>query len=377
MARGRRFGRSAIVLGCLWGRCWPVPPRRTDHPGRKRYPARECLEGILYLLYTGVRSVELPRELGFPSGETCRRRLHEWIERGVWAQALGASCLRARPAGQPRLVASRCRRVGRGRKKRGDLVGPSPLNRGFPSSKYHLPVDASRLAARGAARAGKRKRTRSPAAADRRAHHCRLPPRRGLGRPRLLQRTTPHRDPNTRNHPTDQASDNEQANRSHPNKANDKEPENANASAAQATRSPATAGSSNKPTPRSDASPDTPSPPSQTTATTSPTSPSPSPSSSNAHHESTSRHRCGAPPAAPDEGPRLRAGVSAPTSGSAARRGESRLRGSRRPAQPALRGKPLRRRSRQRRPVSHRSRCAGSPGCRARADRARRRRRLR
>jgi transposase len=64
------------------------PPRRTDHPGRKRYPARECLEGILYLLYTGVRYVDLPRELGFPSGETCRRRLHEWIERGVWPQAL-------------------------------------------------------------------------------------------------------------------------------------------------------------------------------------------------------------------------------------------------------------------------------------------------
>lgn len=64
------------------------PPRRTHHPGRKRYPARACLEGVLYLLYTGMRYVDLPRELGFPSGETCRRRLHEWIERGVWAQAL-------------------------------------------------------------------------------------------------------------------------------------------------------------------------------------------------------------------------------------------------------------------------------------------------
>lgn len=47
-----------------------------------------CLEGILYLLYTGMRYVDLPRELGLPSGETCRRRLHEWIERGVWPQAL-------------------------------------------------------------------------------------------------------------------------------------------------------------------------------------------------------------------------------------------------------------------------------------------------
>ena len=69
------------------------PPRRTHNPGRKRLPPRACLEGILYLLYTGVRYVDVPRELGFPSGETCRRRLHEWIERGVWAKALAVMVL--------------------------------------------------------------------------------------------------------------------------------------------------------------------------------------------------------------------------------------------------------------------------------------------
>lgn len=46
------------------------------------------MEGVLYLLYTGVRYVDVPRELGFPSGETCRRRLHEWIARETWPQAL-------------------------------------------------------------------------------------------------------------------------------------------------------------------------------------------------------------------------------------------------------------------------------------------------
>ena len=35
-----------------------------------------------------MRYVDLPRQLGFPSGGTRRRRLQEWIERGVWAQAL-------------------------------------------------------------------------------------------------------------------------------------------------------------------------------------------------------------------------------------------------------------------------------------------------
>ena len=75
----------------LWQQLEPLladPPRRFRNPGRKRYPARACLEGVVYLLYTGMRYVDLPRELGFPSGETCRRRLQEWIARGVWEQAL-------------------------------------------------------------------------------------------------------------------------------------------------------------------------------------------------------------------------------------------------------------------------------------------------
>lgn len=75
----------------MWARLEPLlrdPPRRLTHTGRKRYPARACLEGILYLLYTGGRYMDLPRELGFPSGETCRRRLHEWIGKGAWEQAL-------------------------------------------------------------------------------------------------------------------------------------------------------------------------------------------------------------------------------------------------------------------------------------------------
>jgi transposase len=79
------------IEDALWEQLEPLlqdPPRRLRNTGRKRYPARCCLEGVLYLLYTGMRYVDLPRELGFPSGETCRRRLHEWIDRGAWEQAL-------------------------------------------------------------------------------------------------------------------------------------------------------------------------------------------------------------------------------------------------------------------------------------------------
>ena len=76
----------------LWQRLGPLladPPRRVRHPGRARYPARACLEGILYVLYTDTPWLELPyRELGLPSGETCRRRLEEWTRRGLLEQAL-------------------------------------------------------------------------------------------------------------------------------------------------------------------------------------------------------------------------------------------------------------------------------------------------
>lgn len=76
----------------LWAKLEPLladPPRRFRHPGRLRYPPRACLEGILYVLFTDTPWLEVPyRELGLPSGETCRRRLEEWSRRGVLVQAL-------------------------------------------------------------------------------------------------------------------------------------------------------------------------------------------------------------------------------------------------------------------------------------------------
>jgi transposase len=76
----------------LWERLEPLlrdPPRRFRHPGRARYPARACLEGVLYVLYTDTPWLQVPyRELGLPSGETCRRRLEEWSRWGLLQEAL-------------------------------------------------------------------------------------------------------------------------------------------------------------------------------------------------------------------------------------------------------------------------------------------------
>jgi transposase len=93
----------------LWAKLSPLladPPRRFRHPGRARYPARTCLEGILYVLYTDTPWLQVPyRELELPSGETCRRRLEEWQRRGLLAQAL--SLLQQELAGADKLDWSR------------------------------------------------------------------------------------------------------------------------------------------------------------------------------------------------------------------------------------------------------------------------------
>jgi transposase len=76
----------------LWGLVGSVledPPRRFQHPGRCRYSPRQCLEGVLYVLCTDTPWLEVPyRELGLPSGETCRRRLEEWQQRGAFQEVL-------------------------------------------------------------------------------------------------------------------------------------------------------------------------------------------------------------------------------------------------------------------------------------------------
>ena len=80
------------VSDAMWERLAPIltdPPRRFRYPGRARYSPRRCLEGILYVLYTDTPWLQVPyRELGLPSGETCRRRLEEWQERGLFEQAI-------------------------------------------------------------------------------------------------------------------------------------------------------------------------------------------------------------------------------------------------------------------------------------------------
>lgn len=76
-----------IVPGELWERIEPLLPRWENalpKLGRKRLPDRLALQGILFVLHTGIQWEFLPQEMGFGSGMTCWRRLAEWNEAGVW-----------------------------------------------------------------------------------------------------------------------------------------------------------------------------------------------------------------------------------------------------------------------------------------------------
>jgi transposase len=71
----------------LWERIEPLLPvrsRRFRHPGRKPLDDRRVLQGILFVLHTGIGWEHLPQELGFGCGMTAWRRLRTWQQNGVW-----------------------------------------------------------------------------------------------------------------------------------------------------------------------------------------------------------------------------------------------------------------------------------------------------
>jgi transposase len=91
------------VEGELWELIEPLLPRvqrRRRYPGRKRIDDRLCLQGILFVLHTGVQWQMLPTELGYGSGMTCWRRLAEWNYAGVWGRLHEVLLAKLQAAGQ-------------------------------------------------------------------------------------------------------------------------------------------------------------------------------------------------------------------------------------------------------------------------------------
>ena len=85
----------------LWQRVEPLLPRverRFRYPGRLRSDDRRCLEGILFVLFSGLPWRAVPPELGV-SGVTCWRRLKHWQETDVWSRLLVSLRLELERAG--------------------------------------------------------------------------------------------------------------------------------------------------------------------------------------------------------------------------------------------------------------------------------------
>jgi hypothetical protein len=61
---------------------FPKKPRRFRYPGRKPLDDRLVLQGILFVLHTGIGWEHLPQELGFGCGMTAWRRLRDWQQAG-------------------------------------------------------------------------------------------------------------------------------------------------------------------------------------------------------------------------------------------------------------------------------------------------------
>jgi transposase len=76
------------VSETLWKAIAPLLPEHQRSPkgGRPPVPDRACLEGIIFVLRSGMPWQMLPTRLGYGSGSTCWRRFRAWTQLGVWPE---------------------------------------------------------------------------------------------------------------------------------------------------------------------------------------------------------------------------------------------------------------------------------------------------
>ena len=80
--------KNKQISAALFKRIEPLLPVfiASAKGGRPRESDEMAVNGILFVLRTGIPWEELPQELGFGSGMTCWRRLRQWQDAGVWHQ---------------------------------------------------------------------------------------------------------------------------------------------------------------------------------------------------------------------------------------------------------------------------------------------------
>jgi transposase len=135
-----------LVTDALWERLQPLlpapPQRRVRFPGRKPLDYRKVLTGILFVLKTGIAWEDLPAELGWGCGKTCRHYLQIWHQAGVWQQFHAVLLTELNGADQidwsRALIDASMLKAPQG----GEQTGPNPTDRAKSGSKHHLVTDA-------------------------------------------------------------------------------------------------------------------------------------------------------------------------------------------------------------------------------------------
>ncbi|WP_442933723.1 IS5 family transposase, partial [Micromonospora sp. CPCC 206060] len=130
----------------LWHLAWPLlpaHPERHQGGGRRRTDDRAVLAAVLYVLESGCSWRKLPGS--FPvHWRTVHRRFAEWVAAGVMTALHQAVLDVLGAAGEidwsrASIDSMHVRAV------KGDLTGPSPVDRGKPGSKIHAVADRGGL----------------------------------------------------------------------------------------------------------------------------------------------------------------------------------------------------------------------------------------
>ena len=79
---------SEYVDDSLWELVSPLIPPKPDQPkgGTAWIDDRLVLNGIIYVLLTGIAWRHMPRAPGWGSGVTAWRRMRDWQAAGVWSK---------------------------------------------------------------------------------------------------------------------------------------------------------------------------------------------------------------------------------------------------------------------------------------------------
>jgi transposase len=73
--------QKAFLSDEQWAKLEPLLPKERSR-GRPWADNRRVFEGLLWMLKTGARWRDLPKE--YPSASTCWRRLRRWEEQDIW-----------------------------------------------------------------------------------------------------------------------------------------------------------------------------------------------------------------------------------------------------------------------------------------------------